>query len=219
MKQAVLCVLRSLLPKELRTTQAVITPVDLSTIPADAYNFINRNVADAKREVNTTHFSIGTMFPQVLPYMVIKCGNEYLMYHRKGTEDRLHGKTSLGIGGHIDLPDYPFAADECHTYEPLFADVIQHSAQRELSEEVGYVLEEGKIDFTYAILSPVDEVSQVHIGLLACIEVQSKSVIKPTAEIIDPFWVHESDLMKYHQSSEEWTKLIIEGKFQDARYT
>lgn len=222
MKHSVLCVQRNLLPKTLMTSAAIIAPVQVDDIPYDAFNFINRRVVDAKRTEHTTHFSIGTMFPQILPYMVIKCGKEYLMYHRKGKEERLHGLLSMGIGGHIDLPDAAFAGyrEDGTVRTATFKEIIQYAAQRELAEEVGYVLDtDEEINFTYAILSPADEVSQVHLGLLATIEVGSKVDIEASDEIIQPFWVHESDLMKHYNKAEEWTKLIIEGKYQDARYT
>lgn len=214
MKHSVLCVQRSLLPELQRASIAAISKITVAQIPYDAFSFINRRVVDAKRAENTTHFSIGTMFPQVLPYMVVKCGQEYLMYNRKGKEERLHGLMSMGIGGHIDIHDLQITEGNVD-----FLTIISDAAKREVEEEVGYTIDKDQLlDFTYTILSPVDEVSQVHMGLLATIEVSSKDEVKPTDEIINPIWVHESDLMKYYQKSEEWTRLIIEGKFQDARY-
>ena len=46
-------------------------------------------------------------FRQIIPYVVLRCGGNYLTYTRGATggESRLHAKISMGFGGHVDLPD------------------------------------------------------------------------------------------------------------------
>ena len=49
--------------------------------PEDIH-FINRNIVDSKLP---EYHDIGTKLLQLLPYVAIKCGNEYLTYNRKGS--------------------------------------------------------------------------------------------------------------------------------------
>lgn len=71
-------------------------------------------------------------FKQVIPSMIIKRGDEYFTYTRLegGGESRLHGKSSITIGGHANhVEDY-------WNFEHLMA----VNAKRELEEEV-YILD------------------------------------------------------------------------------
>ncbi len=45
-----------------------------------------------------------TKFKQVIPYVMVRHGDHYLLTQRtsKQQETRLHGKFSIGIGGHIN---------------------------------------------------------------------------------------------------------------------
>ena len=45
-------------------------------------------------------------YKQLIPYVLLqKADGKFACYQRHGTEIRLHGKWSAGIGGHIDEPD------------------------------------------------------------------------------------------------------------------
>ena len=88
---------------------------------------------------------------------------KFFVYTRglKGNEDRLHGKCSLGLGGHIE---------EVPTEEKSFDNVIGQSLYRELIEEVGLeiasfntprnVAEHGEL-----FLDQTNDVGLVHIAL------------------------------------------------------
>lgn len=74
-------------------------------------------------------------FRQILPYVLVECGGKLLCYQRtKGIgEDRLLGKHSIGIGGHIDL------ADICRGIEVGNLDwesTYYTSIMREVQEEI-----------------------------------------------------------------------------------
>lgn len=84
-------------------------------------HFLQRNVVDSKLP---KYHAIGTVLLQLLPYITIKHKDEYLTYARKGKEDRLHGKRSMGFGGHIELSDN----------QSTLQDTLSYSATRELQE-------------------------------------------------------------------------------------
>ena len=115
-------------------------------------------------------------YKQVIPSMIIKQGDKYFTYTRLegGGESRLHGKSSLTVGGHANhVEDY-------WNFEHLMA----VNAKRELEEEV-YVLDEnGKeiedhlrltknMSIKGLIYNEKTDVDAVHIGLLTMIEIPS----------------------------------------------
>ena len=113
-------------------------------------------------------------YKQVIPSMIIKQDDKYFTYTRLegGGESRLHGKSSITIGGHANhVEDY-------WNFEHLMA----VNAIRELEEEV-YVLDEnGKeidnhlrltknMSIKGLIYNSLTDVDAVHIGLLTMIEI------------------------------------------------
>lgn len=120
-------------------------------------------------------------YKQVIPSMIIKQDDKYFTYTRLegGGESRLHGKSSITIGGHAnDVEDY-------WNFEHLMA----VNAKRELEEEV-YVLDEnGKeiedhlrltknMSVKGLIYNEKTDVDAVHIGLLTMIEIPSDWNVK-----------------------------------------
>ena len=120
-------------------------------------------------------------YKQVIPSMIIKQDDKYFTYTRLegGGESRLHGKSSITIGGHANhVEDY-------WNFEHLMA----VNAKRELEEEV-YVLDEnGKEIDNHLILTKnmsikgliynsLTDVDAVHVGLLTMIEIPSNWDVK-----------------------------------------
>ena len=73
-KPAVLCIARSYLE-----TMDINNP-DISAIPEEELNFINRKYVDDLEDI-----SVGYRFPQIIPVILFKCGDEYLTYARIGS--------------------------------------------------------------------------------------------------------------------------------------
>jgi predicted NUDIX family phosphoesterase len=100
-------------------------------------------------------------FKQVIPYVVIHAGNEFFRYRRtsKGGEGRLHGRWSVGVGGHVNPGDDGGAA-EC--YQAAFL--------RELAEEVSI-----DADFVSLVVGLINddhnEVGRVHFGVVHLVTV------------------------------------------------
>lgn len=151
-------------------------------------------------------------YKQVIPSMIIKQDDKYFTYTRLegGGESRLHGKSSITIGGHAnEVEDY-------WNFEHLMA----VNAKRELEEEV-YVLDEnGKeiedhikltrnMSIKGLIYNEKTDVDAVHIGLLTMIEIPSdwNVKVKETDVLEGKFRtveeIKELDL-------ENWTKSALE---------
>ena len=207
-KTPVLCVERRALPEHLQVTTTSLVPLQLSDFTYEQTSFINREIVDAKRAEKPTYFSIGVMFPQLLPYVVVKSGNEVLIYNRKGSEDRLHGMVSLGVGGHIDIEDATIGCDEEEIQMDVAATIVG-SCERELEEEAGLLLSQiPELYFNHALLSSDDEVGQVHIGLIAVIDVPKEHVV-PGKELRNARWVPISELHAMIGECENWSQILI----------
>ena len=181
----VLCITKSKLNLKNGINQINIDPSDI--------HFINRNIVD-----NQEYHDIAKQFLQLLPYVAIKCGNEYLTYARKGSEQRLHGKRSMGFGGHVELCDLQHSI--CKT--------LTQSANRELNEETGLNLNI-KLTHDY-IYSDYDNVSLVHLGIIGVVEIEDKSLIIPDkTEILNPAWKTIDSIRARIDAYERWSQILV----------
>lgn len=198
MKPAVLCINRDFLPK----TETNLIDFNFESIQQNAFNFINRNVVDSDKE---NYYEIAKQLPQILGYVVVKCGDEYLSYSRKkGAESRLHGSLSIGFGGHVDIDD--FDIDSKTPYQ----NSLYLSVKRELDEELNF---KGNVDtsFTKAIIDLTNPVGNVHVGLPSTLELRSKDqVFADPSEISEPEWVTKEQLINNLELYENWSKILIE---------
>lgn len=121
-----------------------------------------------------------TSFIQFIPYVLVRQGSRLLAYVREasGSEDRLHGKFSVGVGGHIDLPDV--VVDKTPIMEKgkevpaNRIDVLRtlsRAAVREISEEIRMDVPEDAIAWTHLIHVTTTEVDAVHLGVVAIIDI------------------------------------------------
>lgn len=157
-------------------------------------HFIQREIVDSS---SPSFHAVGAMFPQLLPYIAVKCGDEYLTYARKGTETRLHGKRSMGFGGHVDLTDWVGSV----------IGTLEETALRELAEEL--VLHEPVLITNDFIYSNYDNVSQVHLGVIGIVEIEDKSLIKPNQdEVLDPQWLSISSIRSTLDRYERWSQIL-----------
>lgn len=101
-------------------------------------------------------------FLQVIPYCLIRRGDSFYAYRRKGSEERLHDLFSLGFGGHVDLEDMR------HDGSPHLhvQDMISSCMMRELEEELQGPSNGYWKDFLGVIYDPSNEVGRVHLGLV-----------------------------------------------------
>lgn len=102
-------------------------------------------------------------FRQIIPYVVLRLGDKFVRYTRTpaGGEGRLHGRMSIGLGGHIDLPDVVCAGESVD----LDA-TIGRATERELQEELGDV-DVASREWIGVLTDDDTEVGRVHIGVVA----------------------------------------------------
>jgi hypothetical protein len=176
-----------------------------------------------------------TTWAQIIPYVVLTRGSKYAVYVRKGTETRLHGKLSLGIGGHIGVSDVgldweastlsqgAFHNPNC---TPLHSTVVD-SMWRELAEELfddDELLAEQSVRSTWFdaehprpsyILKNYDPetVEYVHLGIVFEVPLKtSAELILPEGGEIDNIEFQTRTWLKKNiDLFEDWSKEIIQN--------
>ena len=208
MKPMVLCIARTALQQQNIPTQANgIYPFDLNEVDFEDYQFINRKVCDDKNDKSWNHL-LAAVFPQILPYIaVMDTEGKYLTYSRNGTETRLHGSRSLGIGGHIDICD--FYDEDFHLFNSPIETIAQ-ATHRELVEEINVAAMFDMTLLDRIIVDTTNSVGKVHVGLTTTLIAEQHS-IQPQEELHDAKWLTVEELKASIDEYENWSKLIIEG--------
>ena len=208
MSKMVLCLDRFALEKQNIPLEANgIYPFDLNQVDFEDYQFINRKICDDKNE-HTFNHSVGYRFPQILPYIAIMdTDGKYLTYSRNGTETRLHGSRSLGIGGHIDI--YDLYDEHSHLFNNLIETITQ-ATHRELQEEIDVTAMFDTTLLSRIIVDTTNSVGKVHVGLTTTLIAEQRG-IHPQEELYDPQWLTVKELKDSIDEYENWSKLIIEG--------
>ena len=208
MKPMVLCISRDALTEQsIPPSVQGIFPFNLDKVSPEDFHFINRKIVDSDKEL---YKNMAYYFPQILPYIAVADGKgKYLSYSRNGTETRLHGSRSIGIGGHIDVVDM-YDPD----YELLnnIKETIIQATIRELEEEINLLCDGdwlvSKTNLGKLIVDTTNPVGEVHVGLF------SKLVYphaQPQEELHDAKWLTVDELKASIDEYENWSKLIIEG--------
>lgn len=135
-------------------------------------------------------------YKQIIPYMVFTFANKYFVMQRKSTasEQRLAGKLSLGIGGHMRQED-------------IIGKTIFDWAKREFEEEVSYT---GSLKIsTLGILNDdTNDVGKVHIGLVLLLQGDNDKIsIKD--EHKNGVLLTKQECLNQKNAMESWSQLIL----------
>lgn len=135
---------------------------------------------------------------QPIPYIVIRNGDRVFMTRRlnKGTETRLHGLASLGIGGHIN------PCDDTPAEKPFLAGL-----HRELEEEV-FMEKTGPMTLMGVINNDSTDVGTVHVGFFYIMDTTGNVSVRETEKLTGE-WVEISKLNDIATEMEGWSQIII----------
>ncbi len=147
-------------------------------------------------------------FKQIIPYAIISYRDSYYLFKRTSgqTEKRLHNKSTLGAGGHMN-PSDSAEPDEQYLIDEL---------KRELFEEVnlinGCLIED--IEFIGFINDDTIPVGRAHIGLLYNIHVSNKEIYINETDKMTAEWIDKSILAEFYKGMETWTKIVFDSYIQ-----
>lgn len=143
-------------------------------------------------------------FKQLIGYTIVrdKVTNEVLVYTRLsgGGEARLHGKSSVGVGGHMNLEENKDIDTS-----------IKLNVSRELEEEIGISFSGNleDIKFKGLINDDSNEVGKVHIGLVYEVVVDKNKVIITEDDTLEINWLSSTKAREI-SNYETWSEFLKE---------
>ena len=175
------------------------------------YGFIEKNDEKTKKIIDTFEsYEVkrrGDMeedpsYKQLIGYVLLKdeVTGEVLVYKRLvgGGEARLHGKASVGIGGHMNEVEG----------KTIF-EMLKINAARELNEEVGVSEEDAlnNLHFIGLINDDKTEVGQVHIGVVYECKVDKQLVEVKEDDTLVIKWMTGEEA-KAEENYETWSEFL-----------
>lgn len=161
---------------------------------------------------------------QLIPYCLVSRPGELFCVQRlnKGSEDRLHGLYSVGLGGHINPVDRSMDAER--------DGLVREALERELSEELRIADPTGATPRFLGLLNDDQtEVGRVHVGVVFILELPSATKIRirevsvlrgrfaPIAELphgsraAEPRVVEATNLWHDASGFETWSAILLEA--------
>ncbi len=140
-------------------------------------------------------------YRQIIPYIVVRKDDSFLLLKRlnKQTETRLHGKYSLGVGGHIN-------PDSSEKYE----NIIMSGLYRELNEEIS-IREPFSLNFSGIINNQTSDVGKIHVGFLYILEASSLDFEVLETEKMTGEWINKEKLSEYYDYLEGWSQIVFDN--------
>ncbi len=139
---------------------------------------------------------------QIIPYVVVKQDDRILLLERKNKqgEARLHGKRSIGVGGHVN----PIDEDSQH--------VLAAGLHREVEEELD-VGGPYQVKVAGFLNDDATDVGSVHFGMVALLTTSAPVSIRET-DMMDGRLVSPQELTELHQQDpdrfETWSSLLLD---------
>jgi len=141
---------------------------------------------------------------QIIPYAFVTSGPDVFLCERrpKGGEARLHGRVSLGLGGHVQEGDLKSGGT---------AQAVRHALERELREEV--LMESSYRVLVAGVLNDdAEPVGQVHFGIVYRVDIEEPRVRVLEDESLAGSFVPACELWSYQERMESWSR-ILQGHF------
>ncbi len=144
-------------------------------------------------------------YKQLIPYVIISCGDQYLSYVRgtRAGEKRLVGQRSIGIGGHIN------PIDDMPLFNTDFRDAYLSAVEREVEEEIH--IESTYTNSVVALLNDdSNEVGKVHLGIVHLWKLDAPKVTKKEQMITQLTFMSEAELLEVRETMETWSALCLD---------
>lgn len=135
-------------------------------------------------------------YKQIIPYLIFKYNDMYFLMQRRAdaSEQRLQGKCTMGIGGHLREED-------------MAEQSIVDWAQREFHEEINYA-DTVRITPLGIINDDSDLVGKVHIGFVYLLEGVSPH-ISIKSELKNGALMPLTDIATKFEKLESWSKMVL----------
>ncbi|MDR1909021.1 MAG: hypothetical protein LBQ35_03815 [Spirochaetaceae bacterium] len=160
-----------------------------------SYRFMRRDAAETDESCK-----------QIIPYVYACYEDRCLLLERLSaqSETRLHGKLSLGLGGHINPGDLAGAGAGAGP-NPVLAGL-----RRELAEEV--LLEPaGEPEFRGVINDDSTAVGRVHVGFVYALRCRSPLFRVMETDKMKGAWVRADYIAAHYEALESWSQIVFDS--------
>jgi predicted NUDIX family phosphoesterase len=147
-------------------------------------------------------------FRQIIPYVVFRAPSGVFSYGRtpRGTERRLHGLRSIGVGGHVNPEDLPDGLAALATAPEA---MLAAAARRELAEEV-VGAEQLDLRWLGFLCESQGGVAQVHFGVVFAADVSDESVrLTDEGKMAEARYASIAELLQDRERYEGWSRYVI----------
>lgn len=138
---------------------------------------------------------------QIIPYLIVRYRDRIFLFQRSaaGSEPRLRGLFSIGVGGHINRSDVAGAGD------PVAAGL-----RRELEEEL-VIGGRWRARLVGVLNDDSNPVGRVHFGLVHVVDVDSPEVAVRESDALSGRLASRDDILAVRYQMETWSRLIVEA--------
>ncbi len=157
-------------------------------------------------------------FRQIIPYVIVKRDDKYATYTRgeAGGEARLHGKMSIGIGGHVDISDVELHGGPLNTKPKTnVLATVSEAAYREFDEEIligGYVTYSQPVA-TGLLVNNSDAVGKVHLGIVYEVTLTGAGLVTSNEpDLVDLQFLTRDELLAQSDRLEDWSRLYLQAQ-------
>lgn len=193
-----LCIKTDLMPSYIKPG---FTPADKKKANNVSSVLLVRELSRISEFIPRAYCEYNPLYKQIIPYVVaITPDKRIFTMERIRGDDRLIGKLSIGIGGHIK------SEDKEH-------DVILAGARREIHEEVSGVPDCAFLVFEGFLYDPSDNVGLDHIGFIFTLHLPDDSVTIKEKDTLKGYFTTVSELRQKADRLENWSKIVLEALF------
>ena len=135
-------------------------------------------------------------FKQLIPYVVVRDGDDVFLMHRTvaGGDPRLHGRASIGVGGHLNPVDDG-------------EDALMAGLRREWDEEVEAAWEP-QFGLVGLLNDDTNPVGSVHLGVVFSVEAQGRPLrVREHEKLAGSFATRELVKASWDRL-ETWSRLV-----------
>ncbi len=138
-------------------------------------------------------------FKQLIPYVVVRDGERTFLMHRSdaGGDSRLHGKASIGVGGHLNPVDDS-------------TDALMDGLRREWAEELEADWEP-EFELVGLLNDDTNPVGSVHLGVVFSVDAAGRALAVREHEKLIGTFVTADELAASWDRLETWSRLVAQG--------
>ncbi len=148
---------------------------------------------------------IDPAYRQTIPYVLLRIDDRFVRYTRTvaGGEVRLHGRMSIGLGGHVDLSDVISSGTSIDLEATLMS-----AAKREVCEELGNV-ECVTREWIGILFDNDSDVGRVHVGVVSLWTLRSLPLESAEEAVGEVNLCSPSELTEHRPRLERWSELML----------